>query len=95
MTDGAINEFAFSPDGRLLAVVTQGGFLRVFSYHSMEMMGLLRSYFGGLLCLAWSPDAKYIVTGGEDDMVTVYSVIEKRLVCRGQGHKSWVSQVSG
>lgn len=53
----------------------------------------MKSYFGGLSCLSWSPDSKYIVTGGEDDLVTVYSVFEKRIVCRGQGHKSWVSQV--
>jgi WD40 repeat protein len=54
----------------------------------------MRSYFGGLLCLAWSPDYKLIATGGEDDLLTVYSVQEKRVLCRGQGHKSWVSQVA-
>lgn len=59
----------------------------------MELIGAMRSYFGGLLCVAWSPDVKYIVTGGEDDLVSVYSVLERRLVCRGQGHRSWVSQV--
>ena len=52
-----------------------------------------RSYFGGLQSLGWSPDGKYIVTGGEDDLVTVFSVYEKRVVCRGQGHRSWISQV--
>lgn len=24
-----------------------------------------------LLCVCWSPDGKYIVAGGEDDLVTV------------------------
>jgi WD40 repeat protein len=38
----------------------------------MEMVGQARSYFGGLLCVCWSPDGKYIVAGGEDDLVTVY-----------------------
>lgn len=55
---------------------------------------MMRSYFGGLLCLAWSPDQKLIATGGEDDLLTVYSVQEKRVVCRGSGHKSFVTQVS-
>ena len=54
----------------------------------------MKSYFGGLLCLAWSPDLKLIATGGEDDLLTVYSVTEKRIVCRGQGHKSWISHVA-
>jgi len=35
-----------------------------------------------------------LVFGGEDDLVSVYSFEEKRVVVRGQGHKSWVSVVS-
>lgn len=60
----------------------------------MEMVGIARSYFGGFLCVCWSPDGKYIVVGGEDDLVTVYSFTEKRVVARGQGHRSWVSVVA-
>ena len=41
-----------------------------------------------------SPDSKYVVFGGEDDLVNVYSLEEKRVVVRGQGHKSWVSVVA-
>uniref|UniRef100_A0A8R1XVZ1 WD_REPEATS_REGION domain-containing protein n=1 Tax=Onchocerca volvulus TaxID=6282 RepID=A0A8R1XVZ1_ONCVO len=93
---GSLHEFSFSPsdDTKLLATVSQDGFLRIFNYHSMELLAYMKSYFGGLLCLAWSPDARYIVTGGEDDLITVYSVIEKRVVCRGQGHRSWISKVA-
>ncbi|CAG9532246.1 unnamed protein product, partial [Cercopithifilaria johnstoni] len=94
--NGTLHEFAFSPndDTKLLATVSQDGFLRIFNYHAMELLAYMKSYFGGLLCLAWSPDARYIVTGGEDDLITVYSVIEKRVVCRGQGHRSWISKVA-
>ena len=89
-----VNEFAFSPCSKYLAVVSQDGFMRVLNYDSMELVGSMKSYFGGLLCVCWSPDGKYIVTGGEDDLVTVWSFAEKRVVCRGQGHKSWVNVVS-
>lgn len=92
--EGSINEFAFSVCARYLALVSQDGYLRVFNYDSMELVGLMKSYFGGLLCVAWSPDGKYIVTGGEDDLVTVWSFHEKRVVCRGEGHKSWVNVVA-
>ena len=74
-------------------MVSQDGFLRIFNYDTMEIVGRARSYFGGFLCVCWSPDGKYIVCGGEDDLITVYSVEEKRVVVRGQGHKSWVSVV--
>ncbi|XP_037948533.1 WD repeat-containing protein 20 isoform X1 [Teleopsis dalmanni] len=89
-----INEFCFSPCGSNLAIVSQDGFLRVFHYDTMELLGIARSYFGGFLCVCWSPDGRYIVVGGEDDLVTVWSLHERRVVARGQGHRSWVSVVA-
>lgn len=89
----AINQFAFSPCGRFLAVVSQDGYLRVFEYHKMELLGQMRSYFGGLLCCAWSPDGRFVAVGGEDDLVTVWALAERQVVCRCQGHRSWVNVV--
>ncbi|CAD5211721.1 unnamed protein product [Bursaphelenchus xylophilus] len=92
---GAINQFEFAPHSTdLLAVVGQDGFMRIFRFSQMELLCQMRSYFGGLLCLSWSPDQKLIATGGEDDLLTVFSVTENRVLCRGQGHKSWISQVA-
>uniref|UniRef100_A0A182XWH9 WD_REPEATS_REGION domain-containing protein n=1 Tax=Anopheles stephensi TaxID=30069 RepID=A0A182XWH9_ANOST len=79
--NASINEFCFSPCGQHLAV-------------RMEQVGIARSYFGGFLCVCWSPDGKYVVVGGEDDLVTVFSLHEQRVVARGQGHRSWVSVVA-
>ena len=59
----------------------------------MDLTGTAKSYFGGLHCVCWSPDGRYVVIGGEDDLVHVYSVNENRIVLRGQGHRSWVSVV--
>lgn len=92
--EGSINEIAFSPCSKYLATVSQDGFLRVFNYDTMELVGRVRSYFGGLLCICWSPDSKFVVVGGEDDLVTVWSLQEKRVIARGQGHKSWVNVVA-
>lgn len=92
--EGALNEFAFSPDGHSLACVSQDGCLRVFHFDSMLLQGMMKSYFGGLLCVCWSPDGRYVVTGGEDDLVTVWSFTEGRVVARGHGHKSWVNAVA-
>ncbi|XP_041092194.1 dystrophia myotonica WD repeat-containing protein-like [Polyodon spathula] len=91
---GGLNEFAFSPDGRHLACVGQDGCLRVFHFDSMELQGVMKSYFGGLLCVSWSPDGKYLATGGEDDLVTVWSLGESQVIARGHGHKSWVNVVA-
>ena len=50
----------------------QDGYLRVFNYETMELVGTAKSYFGGLHCVCWSPDGRYIVVGGEDDLVHLY-----------------------
>lgn len=90
----SLNEFSFSPCAKYLACVSQDGFLRVYCYDTMELVGRARSYYGGLSCVCWSPDGKYVVTGGEDDLITVWSFVERRVVARGTGHKSWVSVVA-
>lgn len=46
------------------------------------------------MCVCWSPDGRYIVTGGQDDLVTIWSFAERRIVARCEGHHSWVSSVA-
>ena len=60
----------------------------------MELIGLATSFFGGLLCVCWSPDGHLVVAGGEDDLVTVWSFQQRRIVARGQGHRSWITVVA-
>jgi len=91
---GIIHEFSFSLDCKHLAVVSQDGFLRIFDFTNEELVAVMRSYFGALLCVCWSPDGRYVVTGGEDDLVTVWSLQDHRLIARGEGHRSWVTMVA-
>ncbi|KAJ5825673.1 hypothetical protein N7474_002811 [Penicillium riverlandense] len=58
------------------------------------MLDIFRSYYGGLICVCWSPDGKYVVTGGQDDLVTIWSFPERKIVARCQGHNSFVSAVA-
>lgn len=97
----SVNEFAFSPCGTYLAIVSQDGYLRVFSflYQNNQQMQIqlkcsMKSYFGGLLCVCWSSDGRYIATGGEDDLITVFSFADMRVTCRGRGHSSWINCVA-
>jgi len=90
----AVNNMEFSPCGRDLAVVTQNGFLRVFDHSDFRLVGSMKSYFGGLLCCAWSPDGRFIAMGGEDDLVTIWSFCQGCVVARGTGHSSWITDVA-
>ncbi|KAJ5993802.1 hypothetical protein N7451_009526 [Penicillium sp. IBT 35674x] len=89
-----ISHFSFSPDQRHLAIVMEDGSLRLMDYLKEEVLDIFRSYYGGLICSCWSPDGKYIVTGGQDDLVTIWSFPERKIVARCQGHNSWVSSVA-
>lgn len=46
------------------------------------------------MCVCWSPDGKYVVTGGQDDLVSIWSFDERRIVARCEGHHSWVTSVA-
>ncbi|KAG6527323.1 hypothetical protein ZIOFF_009422 [Zingiber officinale] len=41
-----------------------------------------------------SSDGKYILTGGEDDLVQVWSIGDRKIVAWGEGHNSWVIGVA-
>lgn len=43
------------------------------------------------LIIVDSGDSKYILTGGEDDLVQVWSMEDRKVVAWGEGHNSWVS----
>jgi catabolite repression protein CreC len=44
--------------------------------------------------VTWSPDGKYVVTGGQDDLVSIFSLAERRIIARCPGHDSWVTAVA-
>lgn len=89
-----ITDFAFSPDYSHVAIVAEDGILRIADVNSERLLDTFESYFGGFHCLAWSPDGKFVLTGGEDDLVTVWAPREGRIVARCQGHTSFVTGVA-
>jgi len=86
--------FAFSPEVRYVAVVAEDSCLRVIDALTETLLDTYASYFGSLTCIAWSPDGRFILTGGQDDLVTVYSPSDHRVVARCQGHSSFISGVA-
>lgn len=88
-----INRMAFSPDGTHLAVVSEDGTLKIIDFLKEKLVDVFRSYYGGLMSVTWSPDGRYILTGGQDDLVSIWSFADSALVARCQGHTSWVTDV--
>ena len=47
-----------------------------------------------MICVCWSPDGKYVLTGGQDDLISIWCPSESALIARCQGHQSWVTTVA-
>lgn len=59
-----------------------------------RLLGLYNAYYGGFTCVCWSPDGKYVLTGGQDDLISIWYPQETTLIARCQGHQSWVTSVA-
>ncbi|GAA6008987.1 hypothetical protein JCM10207_004056 [Rhodosporidiobolus poonsookiae] len=90
----AITAFAFSPDLQLCAAVGEDGCLRIIDAVEEKLLDCYSSYFGSLHCVSFSPDGRFVVTGGQDDLCTVYAPLEQHVVAHCQGHSSWVTSVA-
>lgn len=88
-----ISDIAFAPDSTRLAVVSTDGKVRVIDLLNERLDQTMTSYFGAFTCIAWSPDAKLLVTGGSDDLVSVWSP-EGRVLARCIGHSSFIKAVA-
>jgi WD40 repeat protein len=88
-----IYAMAFSPNGRFLATVSDDGYLRIIDFLRERLLHSFASYYGGLTAVTWSPDGKYILTGGQDDLISVWSFTDAVLVARCHGHNSTVADV--
>lgn len=63
------------------------------------MLVVFKSYYGGLSCVTWTPDDKYLVLGGEDDALYIcaFDALDPARCCfvaRGRAHHSWLSRIT-
>ncbi|KAJ2881798.1 hypothetical protein H4R27_003860 [Coemansia aciculifera] len=84
---------AFSPDAQRVAIGSEDGGLRIVDYLNEILEDVYLSYFSGFTCCAWSEDGKYVVAGGKDDLITIWSFYDQTVVARCQGHESWVRDI--
>jgi hypothetical protein len=90
----SVVDFAFSRDVKTIAVISDDGYLRVIDTETEHLMDVYQSYFGSPTCVAWSPDSRFLLVGGQDDLVTIVAPFEQRIIARCQGHSSFVSAVA-
>jgi WD40 repeat protein len=94
VSSSGITDFDFSSDGNLAVTAHRDGRAFVLDLHNRERKACLNSFYGGFTTVSWSPDDKFIVLGGEDDLISVWNVESKKLIARGSGHRCWISRAS-
>ena len=72
--DGQVVEFAFSPDGRLLATTGRSGTIRMWDAWTGSEVGRFIGHRGELRSLSFSPDGRALASGGADSTVLIWDV---------------------
>ena len=70
---GGATSVAFHPDGRRLACTTTEQAISLWELRTQELQGELTGHDGAVACLAFSPDGKWLISGGEDRTLRVWT----------------------
>jgi hypothetical protein len=92
-----LNAAAFSPDCRYLVVVNGAGMCRVLDVEldRPNIVAGFKSYYAGFNAVTWSPCGRYVIAGGESDMLEIWGLYEREVVAWGcGGHRSWITDVA-
>ncbi|HEV7514663.1 MAG TPA: caspase family protein [Thermoanaerobaculia bacterium] len=87
-----------SPDGRTIAVVDDGGALRLYASASLQLLAVVpKAHSGKALAVAFTGDGSYVVTGGHDGKVKVWTLKGEPFadLARGARHDGDVVMVAG
>ena len=88
------NDFAFSPDGRLLAGSSFRGWIGLWDAATGVERGTLAGHRGPIMRIQFSPDGKRLASAGRDRVVRIWSVSEGRVQLELRGHESEVWDVA-
>lgn len=70
-----LGEMAFSPDGKVLAMSANiYGVIRLFDVGSKKSLSLLKGHLANVRSLAFTPDGRTLVSGGNDCTVKIWDV---------------------
>jgi WD40 repeat protein len=89
------HQVVISPDGALLAGIVGRDTICIWETATgREVRTFTTGLSGDLSCLAFSPDNRSLVSGGEHTSVRLWEVASGQLRCQWRGHQHWVTAVA-
>jgi WD40 repeat protein len=89
--DGELSNFAWSPDGEILAVPVDND-VRLYTA-DLEEIDRLEGHTGRVFSVDWSPDGSQLGSGSEDETIRVWDVTTRDTVRVLQGPRDRITQV--
>jgi WD40 repeat protein len=81
----------YSPDGKFLATAEYGGgIVRLWDANSMLKRVRFDGHTAAVVCLAFSPDGKYLASGGDKGQVKIWDLQTCKETADLKGHKTKV-----
>jgi WD40 repeat protein len=73
-TFGDVISLAFSSDGKLVAIGTSNGEIRLWYVETGKLLLTYKGHKGWVRCISFSPNNKILVSGGDDTTIRIWSV---------------------
>lgn len=82
----------YAPDGSCVGTAHDDGTARIY-LEKAKLRYRLMGHQGGALCVAFTPDSKYLASGGNDNKIRVWDVAAGVLLWEISGHTGAVTRV--
>jgi WD40 repeat protein/serine/threonine protein kinase len=93
--DEPLNQVAYAPDGKHLAVGSYDGKVRVYDPEKRELVRELEGHGKDrVYSVVWSPDGRYVASAGRDRRVVLWDAATWSQVRAFEGHESLVRGVA-
>lgn len=89
-----VTSLAFSADGKLLAIGTNNGIIKLLQVSDFAQVCSLGEHTEFVTSLAFSPDGMFLASGSDDDTVRLWRVSDCALLKTMEGHQDNVESVA-
>lgn len=96
VSEGAqIRDVVFSPDGKMIGVADSNGNVSLFSLEINNLLCTHKAHNGHAVCLTFSNNGEYVITGGQDKVIKVWKIKHGKLKKQFEivGHEDFITDL--